>query len=40
MEAGADFTIEDGEPELQGKWFELNVYYVVTLTYCRQTRAL
>ena len=36
LEMGVDFTIEDNEPEITGTADECLVYYVVTLTFCRQ----
>ena len=36
MAGGVDFGIEDNEPEITGMAERCLVYYVVTLTYCRQ----
>ncbi len=33
---GVDFTVDDGEPEIQGTAEECLVYYVVALTYWAQ----
>jgi len=36
MADGIDFRVEDGEPELEGSSDECLVFYVVTLTYCKE----
>lgn len=34
VDAGVDFTIPDGEPEIMGTAETCIVYYIVTLTWC------
>lgn len=38
MADGVEFRVEDGEPEFEGSSDECLVYYVVTLTYCKERR--
>lgn len=34
VDAGVDFTVADGEPEITGTAESCLVFYVVTLTWC------